>query len=226
MARKVRLSSKQLQIDHDNSVMLIAVAIAAFLIVFSLVASKALLTQRSYQSKVISKKKVALRQAKTNVDEVNKLKVSYQAFAEQSENIIGGSSTGKGDRDGENSRIILDALPSKYDFPALATSINKIINNNNFVLKDISGSDDEVAQAAQPSTGTPLPVEMPFAIGVESPTDRVKQLMQVFESSIRPMQVQTLNITGIGGDNLSLDLSLKTYYQPTKSFQVGKEVVR
>lgn len=81
MARQ-QISLKQLAIDKDNSAIVLAVGLAAFVIVFSLVASNALLKQRSYQAKVIGQKKTALKQLKQNASEVEKLKTSYQAFAE------------------------------------------------------------------------------------------------------------------------------------------------
>lgn len=225
MAKAANVSAKQLQIDRDNAAMLIAVGVAAFLVVFSLFASKALLTQRSYQARVISKKKIALKQLKTDIDQVDKLRVSYQEFADQQQNILGGNAKGSGDHDGENPRVILDALPSKYDFPALTTSINKILTLNSFTPKTISGNDDEVAQASSQPAETPVPVEIPFSVSVDAPANDTKKLLQVFEHSVRPMQLQNLTIKG-GGTSVSVDLVYKTYYQPSKKFDIKTEKVK
>ena len=124
------LSSKRLQIDKANASMVAFLAVAAFIAVFSLVASKALLSQRSYQSRVIAEKKKALTQLKTNNQAATELVAAYKSFVAAPENIIAGSASGSGDRDGDNAKIVLDALPSKYDFPALVTSIEKILKAN------------------------------------------------------------------------------------------------
>src|SRR5574338_279847 len=116
MAQNLHISTKRILIDKANSTIVLAVGIAAFLTVFSMVSSKALLSRRAYQSKVIELQEKARDQLNAN----------YQAFVDRPENIIQGSSTGKGERDGDNAKIVLDALPSVYDFPGLTSSLEKI----------------------------------------------------------------------------------------------------
>jgi hypothetical protein len=225
MAKKQLLSTKRLAIDKANATLMISLGIAAFIVVFSLVASKSLLDQRSYQSKVISKKKIARTQLDADLKAVDTLNISYQAFAQSSPNVIGGDPNGSGDRDGENARIVLDALPSKYDFPALATSIDKLLKSNQYVLTNIVGTDDEVVQSAAQSSGTPAPVEMPFSVDVTTTSSSVKSLMNLFEHSIRPMQVQKMNITG-QSDQLKVTINAKTFFQPEKKLDIKDEVVK
>ncbi len=221
MARQ-QISLKQLAIDKDNTAIVIAVGLAAFIIVFSLVASNALLKQRAYQAKVIGKKKVALNQLQKNANEVDKLKASYQTFAESQTNVLGGSSSGSGEKDGENPRLVLDALPSKYDFPALTTSLEKVFKKYN--LESITGTDDEVAQALAAS-GTPAPVEMPFSIVMGGSAQSSKEVLGLFERSIRPFQLQKVSITGESND-LQITVDGKTYIQPQKKFDVKMEKVK
>ncbi len=222
MARQ-QLSLKQLAINKDNTAIVIAVGLAAFIVVFSLVASNALLKQRSYQSKVIGKKKIALRQLKTNAAEVDKLKISYQAFADAQQNVLGGSATGNGDKDGANPRLVLDALPSKYDFPALTTSLEKVFKP--YKIESITGTDDEVAQAAASLSATPQPVEVPFAITLNGSTQSSKDILRLFERSIRPFQIQKMTITG-ASNQLKINVEGKTYFQPQKKFDVRMEKVQ
>ncbi len=222
MARQ-QLSLKQLAINKDNSAIVIAVGIAAFVVIFSLVASKALLEQRSYQSRVITKKKLALTQLKTNVAEVDKLKNSYQVFANEQENILKGSATGTSDRDGQNPRVVLDALPSKYDFPALTSSLDKLFKP--YKVTSLSGADDEVTQSAAEASGAPAPVEIPFQISLESSNQSSKDLLGLFEKSIRPIQIKTLTVTA-DPTGLKYDVAAKTYFQPQKKFDIKTEPVR
>lgn len=62
---KGQLSAKRIAIDRANTAVLIAVGLTTFIAVFSIIAGKALLAQRSYQSKVIDKKETALKQLKS-----------------------------------------------------------------------------------------------------------------------------------------------------------------
>lgn len=222
MARQ-QISLKQLAINKDNSTILLVVGLASFIIVFSLIASNALIKQRTYQAKVIGKKKVALKQLKTNSTEVNKLKASYQTFAGADQNVLEGNSKGSSDKDGENPRLILDALPSKYDFPALTSSLDKLFKP--YSLESITGTDDEVAQSAAQSSGTPQPVEIPFTIAMKGSSQQTKDILQIFEKSIRPFQIQKVTLTG-ESSQIKLNVTAKTYFQPQKKFEVKTEKVK
>lgn len=223
MARE--FSTKRLAIDKAYATLVVAMAVAAFIVVFSLVASKALLDQRGYQSKVISKKETARDTLEANIAAADQLNIAYTEFINAPTNAIGGNPRGDGSRDGDNARIILDALPSKYDFPGLATSINKLFKDNGFVVTSIDGIDDEVVQAAAALSESPQPVEIPFKIEISSAAPKGKTLMELFERSIRPFQIQSMTISG---DDNSLDFSVEanTYFQPAKSLELKKEVVK
>lgn len=221
---KAGFSAKQLQIDKANATMVASIAIASFIVAFSLVASRALLSQRSYQSRVIAEKELAVKQLQDNIDAVDELVAAYQGFVGAEENIIGGSKDGTGERDGDNAKIVLDALPSQYDFPALTTSIEKLLGDNNYKIEGISGSDDEVNQQ---DTGdpNPEPVEMPFSVSVVASHSRLGDLMKVFERSIRPIQVQTLELT-TEEDGVHANIEAKTFYQPGKTLTITTKEVQ
>lgn len=222
---KLAISTKRIQIDKANMTIVIATSIATFITIFCLVGSKALLSQRSYQSNVIAKKEVAKKQLKENISAVNNLVSSYQQFVSGQENLIGGSATGSGDRDGDNAKIVLDALPSKYDFPALASSLEKLILDNGNQIVSITGTDDELNQEANTSSSAPQPVEMPFEIAVKGNYSSIQNLINVFEKSIRPFPIQSMSVTG-KDSQIILDIKAKTYYQPEKNLNIKTEVVK
>jgi hypothetical protein len=222
---QMQLSSKRMAIDKANASLIVIVAISAFVVVFSLVAAKALLDQRAYQSKVISKKELARDTLQENIAAVDTLNTAYQEFANAEVNVLGGNPDGKGDRDGENPRIILDALPSKYDFPALTTSIEKLLSENKFKLSNITGVDDEVAQSENTYSESPTPVEIPFSIEAEVPGSGAKSMVELFERSIRPIHIQKMELSEQNGQ-LLMTLTGKTFYQPGKNLNVRSEVVR
>jgi Tfp pilus assembly protein PilO len=214
-------STKRVQISKANTTMVVAVAVASFIVVTSLMFSKALMSQRAYQSRVIKAQKEALNQLKENIGNVDSLKSQYQAFVDQPENIIGGSSTGTGERDGDNARIVLDALPSKYDFPALATSLEKLLATG-LTVSAISGSDDEIAQSQNTET---KPVEVPYTIAVAGTYPAVQNFIGTLDKSIRPMHLKTLTLAG-EDDKLTASITAVTYYQPAKTLNIETKEVK
>lgn len=220
-----QFSTKRLAINKAYATILLAVGITTFVTVFSLVACKALYSQMRYQSKVSSKKETALKTLKANLQTSDQLITSYEAFANETTNVLGGNPKGDGPNDGDNPRIVLDALPSKYDFPALTTSIEKLLHDKGFSITSITGNDDEVIQSAQDTSAEPQPVEMPFSVDVTTSDQRVKQLIQLFEKSIRPIQVHQMNLQSQNGQ-VKVTVTAKTFYQPEKSLNVTSEVVK
>lgn len=220
------VSTKRILIDKANTTVVIVTGIAAFVLVFCGVATKALISQAGYQNRVISAKKEAVQQLKTNIDAADALKSSYQGFTSTAQNVLGGNPGGNGPQDGNNAEIVLAALPSSYDFPALATSLEKLISSQNVEIQSITGTDDEVAQSANTQSATPEPVAIPFSVSVRGNYDGVKNLVATFERSIRPVEVQTLNISGNNKDGLSIDITAQTYYQPAKTLNISKTVVK
>ncbi|HTE57543.1 MAG TPA: hypothetical protein VK694_02275 [Verrucomicrobiae bacterium] len=238
MARS-QVSAKRLMINKANSTIVIVVAVAAFLTAFSLVASRALLGKRSYQNRVIAAQEKARDQLQKNIKEVESLNTSYIAFVGQDPNIIGGSRTGTGDRDGDNAKIVLDALPSKYDFPALTSSIEKIMSGK---IQTITGVDDEANQNtddAQPSTssgvsqtqkkdtpGSAAAVDMPFEMSVKGSYVSMQDVLNTLQQSIRPININTLTYTAGDSGNVQLTITAKSFYQPEKVLKITTEEVK
>lgn len=212
------VSLKQIGIDKTNSRIFAITAVAGFLTVFCLVASFSLFHQLTYQNKVISVKKKAVTQLKANLDARDQLVTKYKQFVSFPQNVLGGDPNGSGPNDGSNAKIVLDALPSKYDFPALTASLEKMANDQHVKISSITGTDDEAnqSQAADGSGTSPVP----FEISVEGDYASLKAMVAALDASIRPMQVQKLDIAG---NKLTIDA--QTFYQPTKSLQIKSEVV-
>jgi len=218
-------STRRIAIDKAYATVVTAVAVAAFLVVFSLVASKALLDQRAYQSKVISKKEIALQTLKNNIGAADQLISSYTEFVGAPTNVLNGNPNGDGDRDGDNARIVLDALPSKYDFPALTSSVDKLFRENNIVVGSITGDDQEIEQSAVVAAQVPQPIEMPFTVEIDTAAKDGKKLLGLFERSIRPFQIRKLSITG-DESSITVGADVVTFFQPEKNLDLKTEVVK
>lgn len=225
MARQLKISTKRVEIDKANAQIVVAVAIASFVTVFCLIASQAIWTNNKYLAKVTDQKEKALDQLQSNLDAFKALQSSYSKFDKANENIIGGQRLGNGDNDGSNSKIILNALPSAYDFPAVTSSLEKIMRDNN-IKGSISGTDDQLNQQATLSQPDPQPIPIEFTISIEKANyEQVQKLISVLQRSIRPIQITTFSLNG-GQDNITLDLKAQTYWQPGKSVNIKEEVVQ
>src|SRR3990167_8804248 len=221
---KIKISAKQLLINKANTQMILAVGVASFIIVFSLVASKALLGQRAHQSRVIREKSKAVKQLQANIEATKTLVSSYQDFISTPENVLAGNPKGDCDKDGDNAKIVLGAQPSKYDFPALATSLEKILTKQNYKIESIVGTDDEINQQ-DTSSPNPQPVEIPFQITVSASYSSMKNLMRTLQNSIRPIQIQTIEFSGQDND-LRVTINAKTFYQPGKNLNITTKDVK
>ena len=217
-------SEKRLLINQANSRIVAVTTAASFIVVFCLVASYTLVGELAYQNRVLGKKKAALSQLKTDINSVQTLETSYTAFVQTPQNVLGGNTHGQGGMDGDNAKIVLDALPSKYDFPALATSLEKLALSQGVNIESMTGTDDEVAQTDSASS-TPAPIAMPFQITVTGNYASIQKVVKAFEKSIRPIQVQTLQLTG-SDQKMQMNITAQTYYQPEKTLNIKREVVK
>ncbi|HUD03739.1 MAG TPA: type 4a pilus biogenesis protein PilO [Patescibacteria group bacterium] len=210
----LRTSIKHLQIDKANSRIVIVSAATVAVVVFSIVACVSLGKEMAYKNKVINLRNKANKQLVANLSSVNTLVTSYQTFENSSESVIGTAD--------KNSKIVLDALPSKYDFPALATSLEAIITSSGSKISSITGTDNE-ATATQDSIN-PQPIEMPFQISATGSFTSAQTLILDLELSIRPIQISSLTLTG-SDLNLQVSVMAKTYYQPEKQLGIQQNVV-
>ncbi len=221
----VALSTKRILIDKANTRVVTYVSVAAFVLVFSLVSTKTLIGQAAYQNKIISGKRTAVNQLKSDITATGELKTAYDAFTGTAQNVIGGNSDSAGPKDGSNAKIVLDALPSSYDFPGLTSSLESLLGSQGVTIQSIAGTDDQVNQGANQSSATPQPVPIPFTFSVEGGYANMQAVIGSLEKSIRPMQIQTIDISGNNG-NMKMDVGAQTFYQPAKSLNINQKVVK
>jgi hypothetical protein len=225
MSNKYSFSIKSVAIDKAQTQMVTVVAIAAVLTVFALMFAKTLISEQSFQSRLIHADETANSQLTTDTKAANQLTNYYNYFESHTTNILGGSSTGNGPQDGSNATIILDALPSQYDFPALASSVTKIFNYLNLPNNSVTGNDEEATQGSVKASNKPQPIAMPFSFSVEGTSfTSVQDLIKTLEESIRPIQIQSMTITG-SQNAMSITAQAQTYYQPGKIMGITKETI-
>lgn len=222
--KTLQFNTKHAQIDKAQVTMVAAVSVAVFLTIFAAISVYSLSQKRSYQDRVIAAREKARDQLDQNIQASNQLTESYKQFVSEPENIIGGSATGSGDRDGDNARIVLDALPSKYDYPALMTSLEKVIKQRGLSIDSISGTDDEIAQLqASDSSQT---VEMPFDVTVRGDYAKIQDIIKLFERSIRPFNIQEITFKAVDDKEITATVKAKSYFQPEKKLEFKTEVIK
>ncbi len=238
MKMPLKTSIKHLQNTEANNMMLIVVALASMVIAFSLLSSKALLSQSGFQHKVLKEKNKAIADLKRNIDSANTLKTQYDVFEKQNPNIIGGqgniNTTANGPSDGDNARIVGDSLPSQYDFPALTSSLEKIVDNDHLAVQGIGATDngqtlgstaDSTAGTSTSSTsGQSQAQPIAFSITVHTDYNTGLTLIKDFERSIRPVDISSLSLSG-SSNNMNLSIQANTYFQPGVTLQIGQKVV-
>lgn len=210
----LKFSSKHVQVDKSYARIVLVISLASAIAIFSLVAAGTFIKKIQYQNSVISLRGKAIDQLEANAKAVDTLVASYEAFDSPAESAMGTPE--------KNSKIVLDALPSKYDFPALTTSLYYLIQSSGNSVKSISGIDEELS--AEQSSANPTPKEMLFNVSASGSYDTTKTLLTNFERSIRPFKIQKLEIVGSDG-GVTLNIDGLTYYQPQKALEITESVV-
>lgn len=218
-------SVKQTLINKANTTIVAVTAGACFVVVFCIVSSVQLMGQLTYQNRVIGAKKEALSTLKEDLAATGSLTNSYQAFINTSKNAIGGDPNGQGPQDGNNAKIVIDALPSRYDFPALGTSLENILTSQTQKIQGIIGTDDAINQENSQTSSNPQPQPMPFELSVNGDYGGMQNVVMALERSIRPIKVQSITIIS-AQNNLTMTVTAQTYFQPQKSLNITTKVVK
>jgi hypothetical protein len=225
---KIKISSKHIEIDKNQSTIILVIAIATIVTVFCLMSSRALLSKAAYQRKVINERQKSLTQLEKNVKDA-------QVFLGQYNNVFNGDSpkniiNGRNIKDpsakppdGSNPRIVLNALPTTYDFPALVTSLAFILSSNNISAPSIVGLDSSVTIDSKPSAN-PQPGIIPVSISGTTTYAGAEKLIKDLERSIRPFDATKLSLSGSGATVVNLDVN--TYFQPAKILTVTQKEVK
>jgi Tfp pilus assembly protein PilO len=235
MAEGKLISIKRIKINKANQTIVAMVAASSFIFVFSLVAVKSLASQYSYQSRVTTAQQKTVNQLQTDNQAATKLVSSYNTFANQSTNIIGGVASGSTSQDGSNTKIILDALPDTYDFPALVVSFENLLSQQGVDVESISASDTGgTSSVATPTTTTTLPtsttsqaspIAIPLTFEVSGSYSNLQSLLLDIQRSIRPYQIQSIELSG-NDSGLEMNIQTQTYYLPPSGLKFTSETIK
>lgn len=214
--QKGEVSSKHLQIQKSNTSMFIMLGVASAVFSFTVVSTVSLIKRMSYQSRVINARVDAEKQLKSNLGAVSELVKAYENFDSAKESVIGTAD--------KNSKIVLDALPSKYDYPAITASVEKIVKLTGGIAGfSVTGTDQEAT--AQQSSISPEPIQIPITISGTANYETIQKLVNNLQLSIRPIKVTKLNFSG-DQKSMSFNMSLITYYMPEKNLEIPLKEIK
>lgn len=227
------VSLKKLQIDKATKTMVISASVAVFITIFSLVAGHSLYKVLTFQNALITNQIATSAKLKQDIASKNKLFNSYYSLIHQNPNELGQQINGSGQNSGNNAKLILDALPSQYDYPAFASSLEYLLTQNGVTITSFTGGDQSTTTGAgstpAPATPTGSPsastvnlgssVPIPFTFSVTGSYTAIQSLFKIFTQSIRPFDFQTIELSG-SDSGLTLTASGQAYYQPAITFKV------
>lgn len=222
---------KRQQIENAGKTMFLWVAIASVAVSICIVMVQFLFQQWSYNNRVLSAKYKAVDTLKGNIENAKKLQEEVNGLV--SNEALASVKTNTSD---PNTKSILDALPSRFDATALATSLQQaILSRSGVTIEAITVPTDQVAVDASTSTGgvatapaaTPdaQPQEMKFDIAVSGSYDKIRTMLLDLERTIRPIKVTAITLDG-DDTAMTATISAVTYYQPAKSASIKQEVVK
>jgi hypothetical protein len=226
---KPSLSKKSLQIDKTQSTILSVVVAATIITAFCLSSARVLLSEAFYQQRVIHARNTSVKQLNSDISAANTLTNQYNSvfLGSSGQNIIGGQTSSSSmavPPDGDNGKIVLDALPTTYDFPALLTSLSKILSSDGVGAQSIGGTDQLTTVSSVPSYN-PQPASINLTLSGTTTYDGSTRLLNDLERSIRPFDVTHLTLTG-NQSNLVISLDLTTYYQPAKTLSIPSKEIK
>lgn len=214
---------KRQQIESASRTMFVWVAVASVAVSICLVVAQFLIQQLAFNQRIINAKIKASNTLSDNINNAKKLK-------EEVDSLVGNQDLAsvKTNASDPNVKSVLDALPTKFDSTALATSLQQaILGRSGVVVESIVVSPDPLSSGTDPAVAAEQakPAEQPFSVTVSGSYDKIRNMVNDLERTIRPMKIVSINMNGNDAD-MRVTVEGITYYQPAKSTKVKEEVVK
>jgi Tfp pilus assembly protein PilO len=209
MSKKVtHNTSRRDKITKAGSTVFIAVAVAAVIVMFSIMAARFLWEKKSYNDRVITAKTKARNDINTNLENIDKLTEQFSALDQSATT---------------NSKVILHALPPNYDYAALLTSMEFLAQKSGVVFTGSIGTDTSASAVLESNESKPQ--EIPLTLSVKGSYDNIVTYVRNLEYSIRPIHLDVLNVRGSTG-SLTASITARTYYQPARNLDVTRSAIQ
>lgn len=208
---------KRQQIEVAGRIMFVWIAIAAVAVSFCIATGQFLFSKWVHNNKVIV--------AKTNAsDTLSKNIVNSESLKQNVDALVANQALAsvKTNPEDQNTKSVLDALPTVFDSAALGTSLQQaILNRSGVAVENITVPQDLAGGQAT----TSIPQEMKFSFVISGGYQQIQNAILDIERTIRPIKITSMNLTG-SDTNLRASVEAVTYFQPAKSVTLGQEVIK
>ena len=227
MSAKNSTFSRRRLIEAASHMMFLWVASASVVIAFAVVALQFIYKDFSFNNEVLKEQNTANQNLTHNINNIAGLKDNVNKLTASTDLASVKANTGE-----DTLQVVIDALPADSDVTGLPASVQKVLAPAAGVtLRGVGVPTDTAAVAsssASATSTTPVateskPIEQKYAIEVSGTYDTIKKFIQSLEKSIRPIHINTIDMTGTD-INLRATIGVTTYYQPTKSISITQKV--
>lgn len=214
---------KRQQIAAANRAIFIWVIIASIVLSFTVVAGQFLVRTLLFNQKIISQKADTESTLDDNKQAIEELKANVDALVSDAnlKSVLA-------DPAFKATQGVIDALPTKLDNAALASSLqNKILLGSGVKIEEITFPSSEILDDPLASPGeVGVAVEQPFTLKISGTYQQVLAALTDINRSIRPMSFDKLSIKASGPNEVNLELEAKAYFQEPISIELKKEKLK
>lgn len=212
---------KRAQIASANKTMFIFVAGVSALLGFTIVAVIFLSQMLFFNERVLAEKDKTVNNLKSNNKIVTDLEKNIKKLDANTLLI-----KSKANVDDKTIQVILDALPSEVNSPALASSLEqKLLTNITLESLDVKPVDG--VENLNSISGVNTTNEINFTFTVVGNASALKKILLNLESSIRTIDVVSIRIDGQSDpESQRLTVAGKAFYEPAVKVELKEKVVK
>jgi len=221
-SNRLTLTKRRL-IEASGRKMFYWVAAAAVVVSFALVALQFIFRDFLFNAKVISAKNETSQTLNRNIE-------TADALAEEVNKLLANENLAKNRSYAtqDNFGVVVDALPVQATVTSLPAAIqNVIVPRSGVKLVSLTTpAETEDSQASSAGKATDItPTESIYSVEIAGNYDAIKVFIQLLERSIRPIYVDTIELTGTDA-SMRATIGLTTFHQSAKIFDLTEEVIR
>lgn len=222
---------KRQQISNANRTMFVWVAAVSAVVGIAIVGSVLLYQKAAFNERVLSLKDKTVSTLRENNKVVPDLedKIRQMNTNQALKDVMGPNQT-------QPIRVVLDALPSEANSPALGSSLQtKFLNDPALRIESLtvdpvvgveSQTSSNVKDASSTASTNANEITFRFAVSVDiNNANALKELLQRLERSIRAVDITSLKIEA-QSNRLLLSVEGRAFYEPAKTVQLQEQAVK
>ena len=225
----INFNVKQLKINRNQQVSMMAVSIAVIVVVLTISFSSRWYARMNYQSDVICSLRAAQVVIKANQETIKKLDNAYTQFNEEDKRVLP-------DSNADNAVVVLRALPSTYRADWTRSAWRRFIQNADGTKKydaQVNIPAPAVDNALPPEiTGAPgvpeevKPLQFSMKVTLVNGEDELNDFLVDLDNFIQPVKILDILVNYDDEGNPSdVTLSLQTYIQPPTTLEFQEDAV-